>query len=78
MLCSTTFITLGDVKNVLPQKEAPQEEQVAAVPTISLRDKERQKIMDTLLIAKTKKEAADMLGLSKTTLWRKIREYGIE
>lgn len=38
---------------------------------------EKQHIIDVLKIAPTAKEAAKILGISETTLWRKRKQYGI-
>ncbi len=74
-------ISVKDVEAVLPaiqRAAAPQ-----FVPQISngepnLKKLERRQIEEVLSKAKSKKEAAEMLGLSKTTLWRKCKELGLE
>jgi transcriptional regulator with PAS, ATPase and Fis domain len=38
---------------------------------------EKQHIIDVLKIAPTAKEAAKILGISETTLWRKRKQYGL-
>ncbi|HEX3012116.1 MAG TPA: helix-turn-helix domain-containing protein [Syntrophomonadaceae bacterium] len=43
-----------------------------------LREIEKVAIIDALYVEKNKIKAASILGLSKQTLYRKIKEYGIE
>nr|WP_319472789.1 sigma 54-interacting transcriptional regulator [uncultured Sphaerochaeta sp.] len=39
---------------------------------------EREMIANALSICTTKREVADLLGINPSTLWRKIRKYGLE
>ena len=39
---------------------------------------ERERIEDALKRCKTKDEAAQLLGICRTTLWRRIRQYGLD
>ncbi|NLC51688.1 MAG: hypothetical protein GX764_05210 [Firmicutes bacterium] len=41
-------------------------------------EKEKKRLVKALKINKTKKEAAKALGISASTLWRKIKKYKIE
>ena len=45
---------------------------------ISLKNLERRQIEEVLAHASSRKEAADLLGISKTTLWRKCKELGLD
>ncbi len=46
---------------------------------LSPRDQERRRILDALGRAQGRKaEAAELLGMSRTTLWRKLREHHLE
>ena len=42
-----------------------------------LNDMERERIAQALAAARTRQEAAALLGISKATLWRKCRTYGL-
>ena len=44
----------------------------------SLDSLQKRQIMDVLARAQSRKEAAEILGLSKTTLWRKCKEFGLD
>ncbi|WP_446745895.1 sigma-54-dependent transcriptional regulator [Silvibacterium acidisoli] len=60
----------------LPAVDTEAVEKNAVIP---LADLERQAILDTLRVLKGDKlTAARMLGIGKTTLYRKLKEYGIE
>lgn len=51
----------------------------AAAGTRTLAERERQAILDTLQGTRGKlAETARRLGISRTTLWRRLRAYGIE
>ncbi len=47
------------------------------LPGASLKDLTHRQIAEVLARTKSRQEAADMLGISKTTLWRKCKEYGL-
>ena len=48
-------------------------------PGIDLRGEERERILSALRAAKGRKgDAAERLGINRSTLWRKLREYKIE
>jgi transcriptional regulator with PAS, ATPase and Fis domain len=46
-------------------------------PVQKMDDLERQHISEILKISSTTKEAAKILGISETTLWRKRKLYGL-
>jgi DNA-binding NtrC family response regulator len=61
-----------------PSAEQHQEAEPSPNPVTSLAELERQAILDTLRILKGDKlTAARLLGIGKTTLYRKLKEYGI-
>lgn len=76
-------ILTADMMAVLPV-EFP--EHPATAPTIaedatlmpSLKSLQRRQIIEVLTRTSSKNEAAKMLGISKTTLWRKCKELGLE
>ena len=79
VLCESDLVTEEDVKAVLPPEQpvvrvsAPRPEE--GDPTLaSLR---KRQIMEVLARSKSRREAAEILGISKTTLWRRCREMGL-
>lgn len=79
VLCESNIITSSDIASVLPA-ELPKS-QPAPVPDVpldsSLSSLEKRKILEVLAQVNSKKEAAELLGISKTTLWRRCKELGI-
>jgi NtrC-family two-component system response regulator AlgB len=89
ILCATDQVTVEDlpdrvIEHLLGQSNEPA---VAgspglsvALPTgdVSLEDLERQHIQQILESASTLEEAAGILGINLSTLWRKRRRYGLE
>ena len=68
--------------NIVLPEHLPQEINVFKPKTLTqtvqkIDELERQHIMDVLKMATTTKEAARILGISETTLWRKRKMYGL-
>ena len=81
VLSDNQIISAADMAAVLPmvRQPVPSEIQPAAASSDdSLVAMEAQKIREVLARTNSRKEAAAILGLSKTTLWRRCRELGIE
>ncbi len=78
-------IVHGDTPHVIyPLEERPvsavEDEDARAIePLLSLRDMEKDAIVDALeRVGNNRRKAADILGISARTLYRKLKEYGIE
>jgi NtrC-family two-component system response regulator AlgB len=90
ILCSTDEITLDDLPDRVGDRRASQfETPNRAVPIdlpqnamssleVSLEDLEKKHIQNVLETAETLEEAATILGINLSTLWRKRRRYGLE
>jgi len=79
VLCENDVITVPDVAAVLPAEQAERKPLLPPEngdPTLS--SLQKRQITEVLSRAKSRKEAAEMLGISKTTLWRKCKELGLE
>ena len=79
VLCESNEISGMDADAVLPagnvlKKTIHGQQQLD--PTLS--GMEKRQIIEVLARAKSRKEAAEILGISKTTLWRRCRELGLE
>lgn len=85
VLCDNDIITEEDVRQVLklPEKEATSSME-HLVPSIveqthSVKDMEKQMITDALQrVGGNMAQAAQLLGLSKTTLWRRMKEMKLD
>ena len=78
VLCEGEQITGEDVSTVLHLSHVSQRSfslQNGADPTLS--GLQKRQIIEVLSRASSRKEAAEMLGISKTTLWRKCKEFGL-
>lgn len=80
VLCETERIEVEDMRMILPAQ--PQDGQSAPAPAMSsenvnLDDLEKRQIVEVLARTSSRKEAAKILGISKTTLWRRCREFGL-
>ena len=79
VLCESDRITGADVAAVLPIEQTVRKPFVlmeSGDPSLS--NLQKRQISEVLSRAKSRKEAAEMLGISKTTLWRKCKELGLE
>ena len=81
VLCEGGTVSTEDILSVLPirrKQAAPQQElPVYGNGDETLRDITHRQIVEVLSRAKNRQEAADMLGISKTTLWRKCKEFNL-
>lgn len=88
VLCENSIITLEDVNNILPnpgsgriQRASPSTFQKPSSDggdaSDSLEALEKHQILEVLSRTASRKEAAELLGISKTTLWRKCKALGI-
>lgn len=80
VLSEGDVVTAADVAEALPP-ETPVPEAPAAPPaqdeSLSLVSVQRRQIVEVLARASSRKEAAELLGISKTTLWRRCKELGL-
>ena len=80
VLCDDSEITASAIEAVLPA--ARPSAKVSPIPEgeqdISLSRLQRQRIIEVLSQTRSRKEAAAILGISKTTLWRRCKELGLE
>ena len=80
MLCENDTINVTDVEAVLPMMGRGGK-QLALVAVnggdSSLSQLNKQQIIDVLAHSASRKEAAKILGISKSTLWRKCKEFGL-
>ena len=81
VLCEGNTVSTEDILSVLPirRKQSPVQETAINMEggEVALRDVTRRQITEVLARAKSRQEAADLLGISKTTLWRKCKEYNL-
>jgi NtrC-family two-component system response regulator AlgB len=83
ILCTGDQVTLEDLPDRVLEHLQPSlggsPSLTAATPSdISLEDMEKQHIRHVLSTATTLEEAASILGINLSTLWRKRRRYGLE
>lgn len=80
VLCENDTINVTDVEAVLPMMGRGGK-QLALVAVnggdSSLSQLNKQQIIDVLAHSASRKEAAKILGISKSTLWRKCKEFGL-
>ena len=84
VLCEDSVITGTEIASVLPvptSKNAVPSSPVPPKPALpadsSLSDLQARRIAEVLAQTSSRKEAAEVLGISKTTLWRKCKELGL-
>ena len=79
MLCESDLITAADVDAVLPLEQPVRKPFILQQnddPTLN--SLQKRQIIEVLARSKSRREAAETLGISKTTLWRKCKELGLE
>ncbi|MBQ9008226.1 MAG: sigma 54-interacting transcriptional regulator [Clostridia bacterium] len=78
VLCEGNEICRADVEAVLPVETVIRDTFVIPEGTAPTLDSmEKRQIMEVLPRCKSRKEAAEILGISKTTLWRRCKELGL-
>ena len=81
VLCEGDTVSAEDIAAVLPAPRNPAPEGPPPLPFTSgsatLSSLEAQRIREVLSRAKNRNEAAECLGISKTTLWRRCKELGL-
>ena len=78
MLCESELIEAADVDAVLPVERLNRKPfvlQESDDPTLS--GLQKRQIIEVFSRASSRREAAAMLGISTTTLWRKCKEFGL-
>lgn len=78
VLCESDVVNAEDIEMVLPRQNQSEPVPVFAPDCSDLKELSRQQILRVLSSTDSRKAAAEMLGISKTTLWRKCKQYGIE
>jgi NtrC-family two-component system response regulator AlgB len=80
VLARNDFVDVTDLPDRLldPILPVPPQAAVATQPNMSLEDLERQYIQETLSRSATLEDAASILGINLSTLWRKRRRYGLD
>ena len=79
VLTEGDLVTARDIAEVLPmerQEDLPAP-QSGPDDDLSLNALQRRQIIEVLARTSSRKEAADLLGISKTTLWRRCKELGL-
>ena len=77
VLCDTDRIQAEDIQAVLPGKMAEAPSIPRQETNATLNELQKDRIGEVLALASSRKEAARLLGISTTTLWRKCKEYGL-
>jgi PAS domain S-box-containing protein len=80
VLCESDEILPKDIAFILPsaRKRERASRLTAEDENASLKHMQRRRISEVLTNASSKKEAAEILGISKTTLWRKCKEFDLQ
>ncbi len=64
---------------ILPEHLQMMEENISSSSSLNLEENEKQKIVEALKTTQgNRAQAADMLGIAKSTLFKKIKDYGLE
>ncbi len=78
VLCEDDLITGADIAAVLPQpRSLPRDFDLQEHDDPTLSSLQKRRILEVLARTSSRKEAAEALGISKTTLWRKCKELGL-
>ncbi len=76
--CQTTELELPDFENILNLKSSKKATEIDKNEKLTYSDLEREKILKTLEeVNGSLNEAAEILEMHRTTLWRKMKKYGI-
>ena len=79
VLSESDIVTAADIATVLPAGQAEKKPiMIAKSDNPTLSSLQKRQIIEVLAHAKSRKEAAETLGISKTTLWHKCKELGLE
>lgn len=78
VLARANQVEVADLPDRLLDPILPLPPQAATQPNMSLEDLERQYIQETLVRSSTLEEAASILGINLSTLWRKRRRYNLD
>lgn len=83
ILCTSEFVTVEDLPDRILEAThmLPGDSGVSMAMTpsdVSLEELEKQHIQHVLTTTRTLEEAASVLGINLSTLWRKRRRYGLE
>jgi DNA-binding NtrC family response regulator len=79
VLSAGSTIDASDIRRVLEVDEISlehkEQQPIEQSPAADLREEERKSLRNALAVARgNKTQAANLLGISRTTLWRRIRE----
>ena len=78
VLCESDTITAAEVDAVLPNRQATDHQtDLYGSDDPSLNSLQMRQIAEVLSRTSSRKEASEILGISKSTLWRKCKEYGL-
>jgi NtrC-family two-component system response regulator AlgB len=81
ILCTGDYVTVEDLPDRILEAApgaAPSGGPVIAPSDVSLEELEKQHIRHVLVTTRTLEEAASVLGINLSTLWRKRRRYGLD
>lgn len=80
MICHGHHIQLADLPaHLLGQPSLLESDPQPGAPLLTLTDMERQAILRAATVSRGQvTEMAQLLGIGRTTLWRKIKQHGID